>query len=128
MTEVVLDAGIRGVDPAHSAVQGAWAELRQDLREVHGLRVEERAVAGEGTSKGLESELITLITALTTTATITGFVNVLKLWLGRDRRRTLKVTVRDTGKETVYDISGENISVDALRDAVKAAVQPRRKR
>jgi hypothetical protein len=120
MTEVGINVGIRGVDPAHSAVQGAWAEIRQDLRNVPGLYVEERDLRGEGSFKGWETELIA---GLTTTGTITGLVNVLKLWLGRDQRRSVKVTMRTTGKETVYDISGENISVDALRDALKAAVQ-----
>jgi hypothetical protein len=120
MTEVAIDVGIQGVDPAHSAVQGAWAEIRQDLRKVSGLRVEERDIRGEGSFKGWEAELIA---ALTATGTITGFVNVLKIWLGRDRRRSLKVTVRTVGEETVYELSGENISVDALRDALEAAVQ-----
>jgi hypothetical protein len=120
MTEVTIDASIRGVDPAHTSIQKVWAELRRDLREVPGLRVEERGLRGEGPSKGWETEIIA---ALTATGTITGFVNVLKLWLGRDRRRSIKVTMRTGGEETVYDISGENISVDTLRDALQAAVQ-----
>lgn len=120
MTEVVIDASIREVDPAHTSVQGAWAELRQDLRQVSGLHVEERGLRREGPFKGWETEVIA---ALTATGTITGFVNVLKLWLGRDRRRSIKVTIRTVGKETVYDISGENISVDALRNALQAAVK-----
>lgn len=121
MTEVAIDVGIRGVDPAHAAVQGAWAEIRQDLRHIPGLHVEERGLQGEGAFKGWETEVIA---ALTATGTITGFVNVLKLWLGRDRRRSIKVTVRSVGEETIYEVSGENISVDALRDALEASVQP----
>lgn len=78
-------------------------------------------VTGKNCSfKGWETQLIA---ALTATGTITGFVNVLKLWLSRDRRRSIKVTVHTAGEETIYDISGENISVDSLRDALKAAVQ-----
>lgn len=120
MTEVAIDVGIQGVDPAHSAVQGAWAEIRQDLRKIPGLNVQERGLRAGGSFKGWETEVIA---ALTATGTITGFVNVLKLWLGRDRRRSIKVTVRTDGKETVYDISGESISVGALRDALEAAAQ-----
>jgi hypothetical protein len=120
MTEIAIDVGIRGVDPAHPAVQWARVEIYQDFRRVPGLRVEERDLRGEGSFKGWETELIA---ALTATGTITGFVNVLKLWLGRDQRRSLKVTVRTIDEEKVYEISGENISVDALRDAIEAAVQ-----
>lgn len=120
MTEIAIDVGIRGVDPAHPAVQRAQGEIRQDFRRVPGLRVEERDLRGQGPFKGWETELIA---ALTATGTITGFVNVLKLWLGRDQRRSLKVTVRAIGEEKVYEISGENISVHALRDAIEAAVQ-----
>jgi len=123
MAEVAIDVGIRGVDPAHSAVQEAWAEIRHDLRKVPGLHVEERGLRAEGSFKGWEAELIA---GLTATGTITGFVNVLKLWLSRDQRRSIKVTVRTVGEETVYDISGENISVDAVRSALEAAVHSER--
>jgi hypothetical protein len=119
MTEVTIDARIRGVDPTHTSIQGAWAELRRDLREVPGLHVRERDLPSEGPFKGWQTEIIA---ALTATGTITGFVNILKL--GRDRRRSIKVTMRTGDEETVYCISGENISVDALRDALQAAVSP----
>jgi hypothetical protein len=120
MTEVAIDVGIRGVNPAHTAVQGAWAEIREDFRAVPGLKVEERSLPGEDAFKGWETEVIA---ALTATGTVTGFVNVLKIWLGRDRRRSITAKVRTDGAETVYEITGEKISVDALRDALKAAVE-----
>jgi hypothetical protein len=121
MAEVTVDIDIRGIDRAHPAFQGAWAELLTDLRVSPGLRAQERDVAAEPTmtGKGWETELIV---GLTGTGTVTGLVQALKLWLGRDRRRSVTVTVRSDGQEAHYDIAGENISVGTLESALDAAV------
>src|SRR5690349_11585679 len=113
MAEITVDADIRGIDRAHSAFQGAWGELLADLRAAPGLRARERDVTAEAaiSKKGWETELII---GLTGTGTVTGLVQALKLWLGRDRRRSVTVTVRSGGQAVTYDIAGENISTGTL--------------
>jgi hypothetical protein len=120
MAEVVIAGGIRDVDAGNSAAQRAWAEIRADLRSVPGLRIEERPVKTDGEpKKGWETDLIV---GLTSTGTITGLVQVFKLWLGRDRRRHLKLTVSSTpdgGK--VIEVDADNASTDLVRNALEAA-------
>jgi Effector Associated Constant Component 1 len=122
MAEITVDADIRGTDRAHSAFQGAWGELLADLRVTPGLRAQEHAMAAETVTngKGWETELIV---GLTGTGTVTGLVQALKLWLGRDRRRSVTVTIRSGSQETSYQITGDNISTDTLQAALEAAAQ-----
>jgi hypothetical protein len=122
MAEITVDADIRGIDRAHTAFQGAWGELLADLRATPGLRAQERDTAAETAmkAKGWETELIV---GLTGTGTVTGLVQALKLWLGRDRRRKVTVTVRSGDQEASYEITGENISTGTLQAALDAAVQ-----
>ncbi len=127
MAEVTVDADIRGIDRAHPAFQGSWGELLTDLRATPGLRAQERDVAAEPAmkGKGWETELIV---GLTSTGTVTGLVQALKLWLGRDRRRSVTVTVRSGGQEASYEVAGENISTGTLQDALDAAVRREREK
>jgi Effector Associated Constant Component 1 len=122
MGEITVDADIQGIDQAHPAFQGAWGELLADLRAIPGLRAQERDVATEPAmkAKGWETELIV---GLTGTGTVTGLVQALKLWLGRDRRRSVTVTVRFGGQDVSYEIAGENISTGTLQAALDVAVQ-----
>lgn len=123
MAEITVDADIRGIDRAHPAFQGAWGELLADLRATPGLRAQERDVTTESATqakKGWETELIV---GLTGTGTVTGLVQAFKLWLGRDRRRSVTVTVRSGEQEISYEIAGENISTGTLQAALDVAVQ-----
>jgi hypothetical protein len=122
MAEINVDADIRGIDRAHPAFQRAWGELLADLRATPGLRAQERDLTAETATraKGWETELIV---GLTGTGTVTGLVQALKIWLSRDRRRSITVTVRSDGQEASYEIAGENISTGALQAALDVAVQ-----
>lgn len=120
MPEVVLDARVRGVDSAHSAAQAAYGELLGDLASAPALRAAERPAGDGGGTKGAVSELVLSLTA---SGSIAGLVKIVQLWLGRDRRRSLTVTVRTNADEAVYDLTGENVSVTALTRALEAAVR-----
>lgn len=120
MAEVVVDAQIPGVDSGHSAVQAASAELVGDLGADPALRAEELARSAATGTKGLATELIV---SLSTSSSIAGFVSILRLWLHRDRRRAVRVTVRTTQDETTYDVTGDSISIQTLQSALETAVQ-----
>ena len=121
MPEVVIDTYVHGVTPDHSAAQIAREELLKVLADFPELRATQRAVKSSSLAKSLISELVL---SVTTSGSLAALVRVARLWLGRDRHRTLKVTVRADGKETTYDITGDNVSIDTLRHALEAAVQP----
>jgi hypothetical protein len=120
VTEVVINPHLPGVDPGHSAFQAARAELLEDLGTVSSLRAREQDLPTDGGSKGPLTELVVSISA---SGGIAALVKIVQLWLGRDRKRSLQVTVQTTENKTTYDISGEGISIETLRDALQAAVQ-----
>jgi hypothetical protein len=120
VTEVIIDVHLPGVDPGHSAFQAALGELLEDLSTVPSLRARERQLPTAAGSKGLLTELAVSVPA---SGGIAALVRIVRIWLDRDRKRSLKVTVQTTKNTTTYDISGDSISVKTLRDALEAAVR-----
>jgi hypothetical protein len=112
--QVVLEVQFEGISLDHSAAQEGIRELIADLRSA----VREEEVA-DGGSKGAPVELVVSLGA---SGTVAGLVRIVKLWLTRDRRRTMTVSVRDMTKETVISIEGDQISVDALNQALNSIV------
>jgi hypothetical protein len=118
--EVVMDVQLPGVDPAHPAFQGAVGELLADLRTVPALRARERDVPAERGSKGPLTELALSVSA---SGGMAALVRIVRIWLDRDRKRSLKVTVTTTKKTKTYDISGDGVSVETLKQALNAAIR-----
>jgi hypothetical protein len=118
--EATLEVRFTGIGPQHSAAQTAIAELMADLRSVPDLRSREHAGAGEG-MKGVPPEILV---SLGTSGAVAGLVRIAKLWLNRDRRRTLTVRVLTGGEEKVISVEGDQISVDALNKALDSATRP----
>lgn len=119
MVEVGVEGRLAGLDASHEAVLDAHTELIADLRNAAGQQVAERGVAVEGV-KGLAAELIV---GLTSAGGVTAFVQIVKAWLQRDRRRsvTLIITESETGK--VVRIDGDAISNDVLTAALNGQNQ-----
>ncbi|MFD5079653.1 hypothetical protein [Streptomyces sp. NPDC058371] len=118
--ELVVQLAVEGVDPDHSLVEQAQAEFREDADDVAGLLVEERVapVAGD---KGALTELALLFTSSRAGSAV---VNLIKVWLERDQKRSVEVTVTKPGEQPfVVRASGEKISLSVLEESLKAAVQ-----
>ncbi len=120
MAEVVMDVHLPNVDPGHSASQAALAEFLEDLGTVPPLRPTQRDLPAEGAFKGPLTELVV---SVSTSGGVAALVKIMRIWLGRDRKRSLKVTVRTAENATMYEISGDDVSVETLRDALEAAVR-----
>lgn len=120
MLEAVVDVHLPGVDPGHSAFQTARAELLDDLGATPSLRARERDVPASDGSKGT---LIELVISVSASGGIASLVKIVRLWLSRDRRRSLKVTIQTTGTQTTYEVSGDDISVETLHAALEAAAR-----
>ncbi len=83
------------------------------------LHPREDATSIEGKKGGSLEVLVTLGTS----GTIAGLVQVVKLWLNRDRRRSLKVSVRNTADGLTIELEGEEISVAALTEALSSTIK-----
>lgn len=115
-----MSVHLLNVDPGHSAPQGALAEFLEDLRTVPPLRARQRDLPADGASKGALTELVV---SVSTSGGVAALVRIIRIWLGRDRKRSLQVMVRMAENATIYEISGEGVSVETLRDALEAAVR-----
>lgn len=119
----VIDASIEvrlaGIGPEHPAAQTASGELLADLARVPRLHAREDVTSVEGDKGGSLEVLVTLGTS----GTIAGLVQVVKLWLNRDRRRSLRVSVRNTADGSTIELEGEEISVAALTEALSSTIK-----
>jgi Effector Associated Constant Component 1 len=120
VAEVVMNVRLPSVDPGHSAFQVALAEFLEDLSTVPPLRPRQRDLPADGAFKGPMTELVV---SVSTSGGVAALVKIMRIWLGRDRKRSLKVTVQTAENKTTYEISGEDVSVETLRDALEAAVR-----
>jgi hypothetical protein len=89
------------------------------LRSDPKLRARECQTAIGG-GKGVPVELIV---SLSTPGTVAGLARIVNLWLHRDRRRSLKVSVQTAADEKVVSVAGDEISVEALTAALNAALK-----
>jgi hypothetical protein len=113
-SEASLQVHLKGVGPAHPSAQAAAAELRADLRTAPQLRARERheGIAGK---KGAAVHLVVTLGASGSVGTV---VKIVQLWLNRDRRRSLTVSVRSGNKETIIRVDGDPISANTLNEAL----------
>ncbi|WP_406262782.1 hypothetical protein OIA45_19740 [Streptomyces chartreusis] len=118
MTEISVDGRLIGVKDDHPAVLDARDELFEDLRSKPGLTAAEHDVAGDGGGKGAVTELIV---GLSGAGSLAAFVQLVRLWLGRDRRRSLTVSITEEATGKVIRIEGEHISIESLTEALRAA-------
>ena len=118
--EAKLETHLEGLGLDHPATQAAVSELMADLRGESELRPAEREV-GEHGSKGA---VVELVVSLGTPGSIVGLARILQLWLSRDRRRSLTVSVRKSSGETQVTIDGRDISNDVVTNALRSAVEP----
>lgn len=118
-TEISVEGRVAGLDVGHPAALNACAELLADLKSVPELEAAERDAGGhEG--KGALTELIV---GLGSSGSIAAFARIVRLWLERDRHRSLTVSIAEQETGKVIKIEGEHISIGTLTDALGAADQ-----
>lgn len=115
--DVRLEVRLEGIGLEHSAAQAAIGELISDLTSVPELKARQRGVADAGT-KGAP---VDLVVSLGVQGTIVGLVQIIKIWLGRDRRRSLTVSITNDDDKTVVHVEGEQVSTSTLTEALRAA-------
>ena len=99
-----------------SQVAALCSELRQNVGDV---RLETTPSAGE---KGLTSEIIL---ALGSSGAISAAVDVFRLWLERDKSRSLEIAWTEGNLRRTVAIKGTDIDKDTFTEFAKAAVRSR---
>jgi hypothetical protein len=118
MTDVLVEFDLAGLRSDHPAAQVAHRELLADLRT--DPRLEAREQSGQiAAGKGLPVELIVSLGG--TSGALAAVARILKLWLQRDRRRSVKVSVRTPAGETIVSVEGDQISTETLAKALESA-------
>ena len=117
-----MDGQIAGLDRGHPTALAALDELLSDLKSASEMRVAQRYVSNRG-DKGAWAELTV---SLGSTSTIAAFVRIARLWLERDRHRSLTISISEHETGKIINITGERISVESLTEALKAAERPPR--
>lgn len=113
--------GIGNLSPQLPAHAQAVDELLDDLRSVNGLTAREEAAAPS--SPSAKGGITELVLGPSTASAAWAVVKLARLWLERDRRRTISITVRQPGREPVeIEGSGENLSLDVLARTVELAL------
>jgi hypothetical protein len=117
---VTVSVGISGLDNHHQAVGLAFSELVNDVNEYPELIVDTTGSVEAGKKGWLEDTIFT-VTSAGGAATL---VQLVKLWLQRDRKRSLRVTVNRPGEDPfVVEAGGDNMSVDGLKFAVEETLK-----
>jgi hypothetical protein len=119
IAEAVLEVRFAGLGLQHSAAHAGIAELMADLRGTPKLRAREHAE----TENGLKGAPVELLVTLGASGTVAGLTRIVRLWLSRDKRRSLTVRLQNSAKETVVSVEGDQISVDALTKALDSAIK-----
>jgi len=116
-----ISVGVTGVDKNHHVVELALAELIADVREYSAELTVSSTGSPQPGSKGWVEDTVLGISSLGGGAT---FVKLVTLWLGRDKKRSVRVSVeRSDSAPVVVEASGENISVDGLKFAIEEALK-----
>lgn len=115
-----IRVSVTGLDKNHQVVELALAELIADAKEYSELTVGSTGSPQPG-SKGWVEDTVLGISSLGGGAT---FVKLVTLWLGRDKKRSVRVSIeRSDSAPVVVEASGENISVDGLKFAIEEALK-----
>ena len=120
--KVAMRPMIGAVEPAHPSAVAAVDELELLTRQVPSVSVVRDRHAPPAGQKGGWVDLILLLGSPSAAA---GLLAAWRLWLRRDRARSLTVTVsHDDGRaDTVIHIEGEAVSTANIEAALESAFQ-----
>jgi hypothetical protein len=112
---LVVHVGL--VRPDHSAALAATSDLLADLQREPQLRARERNTDKHGT----KGAIVDLVVSLSGPSSLAALTRIIRLWLDRDRQRSMTISVRKDGKETTIKVDGSPISTENLAEALSAA-------
>lgn len=109
-----LAVDIADIDRHHPAAELALRELLNDLNDTPDVHVESKGEEATGIKGVVDTLLMT-----TTPLAIPAVVRLFRLWLARDKARSINVTITSPGKQpTTVEVTGDNVSLQVLQQAV----------
>ena len=122
---VTAESGEMSIQPrssAYDASDARWVNQVQTL--LSSLQVNVGQVRKEVTPVAEQKGgLVEIIVALGSAGAVTAVVEVFKLWLSRDKTRSIDITTKTGDVEKKITITGENISKELLAQALKHAAK-----
>jgi hypothetical protein len=119
VAELTVEPQLAGLTADHPAFQAAEAELLGDLSADSRLRPRERDRSGAD-GKGPGAELVVSVSA---SGVAVAMAQIVQAWLARDRRRSLRLSVREADGEKVITVEGDKISTENLTAAIEAVAK-----
>jgi len=116
---IVVEVALEDLPPAHAATTAARAELEGNSTGLAGVTPATFSQSIPGT-KGSLTELAYVVASPSGAAAL---VAAWRLWLNRDRRRTLKVRMDDESGSSMLEVTGEAVSLSALQRAIDSALR-----
>lgn len=118
---VTVELLIEGLQPTDRAHQVAAQDFVEYVRETSAVQLTKVHAEGPVGTKGALDQIAL---ELASPATVTGLVAVVRLWLRRDRKRSVRVKITTSDTRTVEaEASGEGISLDTLQSALETALK-----
>jgi Effector Associated Constant Component 1 len=115
--DFLVQLRVADLDHDHPAFEAAMEEFTTDARDAVEFKVTERSAVSHGSKGGVLQELV--LTASATPSSAVAVVQLVKLWLKRDRHRSIQVTIRQAGKESmIVEASGDTLSLDSFEKIV----------
>ena len=118
--ELAVTLGLSHLARGHRAEEAAVADFLSDVREIAGVSVRQRDVMGESGKGALQD----VILALSGPGAAAGIVQVVRLWLNRDRNRSIVVRMQKPDEQPLeIRASGNNVSLESLQNAILASLE-----
>jgi hypothetical protein len=118
--ELVVELTPGDLEPSHRAHGTAVQEFMDYAHETPGVVVVDTPATTGEASKGSWEPIVLAIASPTSVA----IVRMFRLWLQRDRARSVKVKICSGEQPSVeVEAKGENVSLRALQDTVEAALK-----
>lgn len=119
---VWISPQLTGVLPGHPAYDQAIVELMDGSAEVPSLSAQlDATMDSPGGGKGVAQEIVVVLSA---PGSIAALVACWRLWLARDRDRSMDITIEEDGMPSKkITVSGSSISTAAVELALTEALR-----
>jgi hypothetical protein len=122
--EVLIELEVGELTPSDPAYRVAGQDFISFARHSSDIRLIESPEAGKSSSKGTWDQLLLSVASPSAAAAA---VALFRLWLQRDRRRSIKVEIRAAGSNPIQmTAEGDNVSLDVLQKALTSTLDASR--
>jgi hypothetical protein len=125
--QIGIEPRMNGIKADHPAHEQSIEELLSELHGLPGVAITKRDRTHHGSAgKGVLQEIFLIPGG--TTAALGAVkiikVKIIKLWLSRDRRRSIDITISRADSEPLtIHASGDNLSLEALEGTFRQALK-----